>query len=417
MTEQPHEDRLAAAFDSSIEKAPVEYVPMPEAPAPVEKSYGSETEGLREAARDLSERRQAKAPIIERSYRQIDGEHAGDPSPHNQTISLDRASRDLHNARAAENAVVEGAAAIDLAQKVDDFRADAAAERGQQQAPEPQAPQQPEPQPGPQQPELEPQPERPQADGADPELARLFENNPKLRAAVEGHLQRTETLRQEYEASISAAIGAAQQAHVAGLINAFPELAGMNLPTLQGALTLMQRQNPQRFAEFNAHVQRIQATATQLQQAQQQQAAVQQQRIAQQTKSQMQAWDDQYDRATKNDPDIKRVKAEIVNVARNHYGISEKDLAHAWQNETWIHHPAVQAMMTDAVRYRLAAAAAAYNKARPLPPVQRPGVDGDFGYVDTSGVTEAMRAFAADSTPRKAAAALIARRRAAANRR
>jgi hypothetical protein len=394
-----------------------QFTPMPEAPAPEAKTYNSETSGIREAAADLSERRQAKAPIVERSYFQIDGEHAGDPSPHNQTVTLDRASRDLHNARAAENAVVEGATAIDLAQRIDEFRnAQAAAERGQQQQPEQLAPQTESLAPE-QADQFQPQPEAPQADGADPELARLFENNPRLRAAVEGHLQRTEATRQQYEASVSAAISAAQQAYVAGLINAFPELAGMNLPTLQGALALMQRQNPARFAQFADHYNRIQATATQLSHAQQQQRQAEQQRIAQQTKSQMDAWDSQYDQATKNDPDIKRVKAEILNVARNHYKISEKDLMHAWQNESWIHHPAVQAMITDAVRYRLAAQAAAYNKARPLPKVMRPGVDGDFGYVDTSGVTEAMRAFAADSTPRKAAAALVARRRAAASRR
>jgi hypothetical protein len=154
--------------------------------------------------------------------------------------------------------------------------------------------------------------------------------------------------------------------------------------------------------------------AHQQQQQAAQQAAAQQALVAQQTKTQLNQWDSQFDESVKNEsPEmVKRVRSEIGRLAQTHYGISQEDLANAWQTESWIHHPAVQRMMYDAAKYHLAQEAAVTNRARPVPRVQRPGSDGDFGYVDHSGVAEAFKAFEADSTPRKAAAALIARRQA-----
>lgn len=265
-------------------------------------------------------------------------------------------------------------------------------------------------QPQPVQPELAPQPEQVQpqpTNGVDPEVAKALSNE-KVRAAINEQIQQSEIARQQYVAAIQQ-MG---QVASANLLANFPELQGVTQQSFPQVLQAINARDPARAQAIVSHVQ----AAGQHMQALQQQAEQYQAAVAQQTRAQIDHWDSD-DEAVKNDPDIKRIKSEIVNVAKTHYGISEKDLRHAWQNETWIHHPAVQAMMTDAVRYRLARQGAGKARATPVSRVMRPGEVNTGGASYDPQLSEAAAAFRELPNPRNAARQLSALRRARANQR
>jgi hypothetical protein len=127
-----------------------------------------------------------------------------------------------------------------------------------------------------------------------------------------------------------------------------------------------------------------------------------------------------FEKWTESQPahEVKAIRAAVVDTLTNEYGISKDELMQLYNIVPALRSLAGQRLLYDATRLHLAKQAAATTRARPVPTVQRPGMAGDFGFVDHSGVAEAYRAFEADSSPRKAAALLTARRRAAAaNRR
>ncbi len=70
-------------------------------------------------------------------------------------------------------------------------------------------------------------------------------------------------------------------------------------------------------------------------------------------------------------------------------------------------------MMADAVRYQMAKEASTRPAPRPLPPVQKPGSGDDIAAIDYSEASLTRKHFNENPTPRTAAQALIARRRAA----
>src|SRR4051794_35154346 len=70
-----------------------------------DKTYSSDTEGLREAASDLRE--STPPTLIERKYVKAGGEHAGEESDPNETIKFTRGVRDLTETRSADGAEAE----------------------------------------------------------------------------------------------------------------------------------------------------------------------------------------------------------------------------------------------------------------------------------------------------------------------
>jgi hypothetical protein len=326
-----------------------------------------------------------------REYQSTHGEHRGEKRPPHETIDIDRAAKDLADLRRAEADAQEALANHARQKEIDADRAEgiqAALDRLEGLPPV-------EPQPVEQQPQ--------QTNGVDPEIARALEN-PKIREAINQQIQQSEIARQAYAGAVSQL----QDAALATLLQAAPELAGVRGDQIPVVVQAIAKSNPQRAEQIAHAVRNAQQNLGVVEQHRQQ--AVQHQ--AQQLKTQMDAWDNEYDKVTANDPDIKRVRAEVINVARDHYGIPEKDLAHAWQNEAWIHHPAVQRMITDAVRYRLAQQAV-QKAPRPAGRVLKPGMVDTAGAVDYTELTQKMGDFARQPTAKSGAAALMARRRAA----
>jgi hypothetical protein len=109
------------------------------------------------------------------------------------------------------------------------------------------------------------------------------------------------------------------------------------------------------------------------------------------------------------------VREKVMDVLTKEYGIDAAALGHLWQTMPAVRSSQFQRSVYDAVAHRLARES--IHRAPPnLPPVQRPGMDGDFGNRVYDHAAELSRAFKADPNPKNAAKVLAARRRAAADR-
>ena len=385
---------------------PAEPVPMPmaDAPAPAEpETFSSDTPGITAAANELSQRRQQDTPIITREYQDV---KTNEKRPLHETRTLSQAADDLKNVRAVEDAAFETATADRLAQQVDRFRTDAAAAERGQQTPQQQQPAPPEAAPA----DLfRPQPESPEVPGGDPELVKLFQNE-KIRGGITHALNQAEAARQQYA---QAAQQALQQAAISSFA-AVPELHGCaNLDQVRGALAVIQKNNPQRFLEINGHLQKIEQVrqfAHQQQQAQQAAVQQQQQQAAQQFSAYSKAADAEYDKfqATRPAEEVKQVREAVLDTLEEQYGLSKQAVAELYTTSPVFRSAGVQRALYDLTRLHLLQ----QNIHRaPMPNrlVMRPGTVETAG-IDYTGFAEKMREFAADPNPRKAAAALIARR-------
>jgi len=392
-------DRVIDAVDNP--PRPLEqFTPMPEAPKPERETFRSDAPGLREAARHLQEHRQAAAPPIERVYQDT---KTHERRPSTETISAQRGARDLTDLRRAQNDAAQTLANIELAEQVDQFRKDELArERGEPTDLEQvvkEAEQQLQPQPT--------TPEAPPANGVDPEIAKALEN-PKIRAALEQEATAHATARQQYLQSVQA-LGNAAWANV---IANFPEMQQGNP---QQVLEQMRLQNPSRFAEITGHLQRVGQIGAHWQQLR----AQQQQQQAQQFEVYSKAQDQEYTDYENTRPaaEVKQVRERLLDVLRNQYHVDQDTLGQLWRTNPLVRSSQFQRLVYDAVAYQLARESAGKRGPANAPAVMRPGANGDFGFVDNSGLAEKFAAFKSDPTPRSAAAALMARRRAAASRR
>jgi hypothetical protein len=199
----------------------------------------------------------------------------------------------------------------------------------------------------------------------DPELERAIQH-PQVRLAIEEKIGEAEKARQGYLEGLAAATQIAQ----ASFVSQFPELAGIAPEQLPGALELMSRQDPARFARVQAVV----ASAEQLS-ARQQQESWRQAAIAQYSfQNYARSEDARLDTMLKGEPveTQRAVAAEIMASARAS-GIEPGELNRLFNSEPLMRNAVFQRMMYDAAKYRLMMKARDAAAARPLPPVQRPG--------------------------------------------
>jgi hypothetical protein len=390
------------------DKPAPEWTPMADPGAAVDDkaTYGNDAEGLKEAAKDLSEAReartvkQAEAEPLVRTYQYLTGDKAGEAIPDNQTITAERAARDVSTMREYE-AASQQPQQSDIANAIDSFRNAYAANPQQQQqiAEQPQGQQQEQPQAT----EQAQQPEQATPPGIDPEIAQAL-NNPKIRAALEAEVQSAEQARAAF------AQGARQAAQVAAasVLSNFPELANVPAAHLQTAIDVIARQDPQRAMAINGALQRTQALLTASQQAE----AAQQQIQAQNLKQWIASEDAKFTQATANEtPETMRRIAENIIALAEDYGVSREQLGAVWQSQPVLRSAAFQPIMVDAARYRMATKEVAAKVHREIPLVQRPGVSRPHNSNDE--VDSAMAKFRSDPNPKSAAALLTARRRAA----
>ncbi len=357
----------SALTGAAFELANAGYRPMPERDDEDKAELiGSDSASLREAA---EQRAGSPNGVTVRQY--IDSN--GKPVAANEAVTLDRAGRDYARAAAADIAAMENQTSAALAARVDALRAEALAkdpdaaefygfeplqakiDEGKTDDTDPRKTAN---DPG----ELG----DPKTTGLDPEIEKVI-NHPQVRAAIEERIGEAEQSRQDYLNGLAAATQIAQ----VSFLSQFPELASVAPENMPAALEQMSWQDPQKFARVQALV----ANTEQLF-AQQRQESVHQAETARQNfQSYAQAEDARLEAMLKGEPKATQhaVTSEIFASAKAS-GVEPAELIRLFNSEPLMRNAVFQRMMYDAGKYRLVMKARDAAAARPVPPVQRPGM-------------------------------------------
>ena len=347
-----------AAFDL----ANAGYTPMKD---PDEKNdegeIGSDSASLREAA---EQRAVAPDSFVIREY--SDG--SGKPVPANEAVTLARAARDYAGAIAAEKLIAENESSEALAARIDALRAEAlandpgAAEVYGFEPPENEDR-------GADREQGEPPSKRhmtPSPTELDPAVEKALQH-PQVRQAIEERVGDAEKARQSYRDGLAAATQLAQ----ASFLGQFPELAAIAPENLPGTLELMARQDPAKFSRVKAMV----ATTEQLFAQQAHEARHQAESARQDFLRFARSEDARLETMLKGEPPATQqaVMAEIMASARES-GVEPSELNRLFATEPLMRNAIFQRMMYDAGKYRLMMKARDAAVAKPVPPVQRPGM-------------------------------------------
>lgn len=362
MAHEPDPALTGAAY----ELANAGFTPMPDPEERAEaEAIGSDSASLRIAA---EQRSRPPGEIAARAY--VDA--SGKPAAAGEAITLDRGFRDY--AGAAEKLVLEGETSKRLATRVDALRAAAlakdpdAAEFYGFDPPEAKAEEDEPDKSGSQEAGDEPAKATGDrvTDGLDPEIERAIQH-PQVRQAIEEKIGEAEKTRQSYLDGLAAATQIAQ----VSFVSQFPELASIAPEDLPGALELMSRQDPQKFARVQAMVATTEQLFAQQAQESQRQAEMTRQSFHSYAKSE----DARFETMLKGEPKATQhaVTAEIFASAEAS-GVEPAELIRLFNSEPLMRNAAFQRMMYDAGKYRLAMKAKDAAAARQVPPVQRPGI-------------------------------------------
>jgi hypothetical protein len=369
-----------------------EWERMPEATPPEKpKLYeaASDADAVRQASEDLQKlRSENKVPAaepeeIDRSYRYLQGDRAGEKVEANLSLDPVRAANELTAVRQQEAASQQP----DLTAKDVDAVREAWI---QQQAAEQQPPaaEQPQQQTTPEQPQTSDQPQ------IDPEIAQALAN-PKIRAALEAEVAQADAQRQAYMQATAQASALALQS----LLSQYPELQQFNAQQLPVAIKTIAASDPQKAANIEAHLNRVH----QLNQANQQVQQQQQQHAQHQLQTWVAAEDAKFSKefASKHSPEEMRAIAENTIEMAAELGVNKEDLMALYNSQPIMRSSAFQTMMAQAAQWRMAQKNLAQKIDKSVPPVQRPGTASVHG--TDYGVEAAARSFQKDPSPQNAA--------------
>ena len=354
--------------------------PAPISPEPAEPStYGPGIEGVREAANDLSRERQPpdSDEPVERFLEWKSGPKAGqrvDLKAEHMSLTAETAAKTLSEVHRTEDAIEAHTNLSELAREVDLARSQLAGQ------PPPDAPVA---DATTAQPAEAPQPEYgEQPSGLDPEVSAALQN-PKVRAAIEASVAPAEQARQQYAAATAQVAGML----VAELAADLPEIIGLPPEQRMVGLQILQKQQPERYAAFEAKAARIQQVVN----AQLQNNAFE----AHQRQEQYKQWAKAQDKALEakvpeiaNDSDMKVSRAALKSL--KDVGYTEEELAAAWNGQPFsMRDHRAQLLIWKASRYDQIQATAHANPASRgnIPAVQRPGIapsPGERSAVDLS---------------------------------
>jgi hypothetical protein len=392
-------------FDDTSAPAPDQYTPL----SPKEAAEALADERNRPVMPD--EAPVPEEPAIVREYTHQRGEHSGEPMDLRQTVSAEQAAHDLFLAREQDALATKTAADAELQQVVDQLRGD---QQQQPVAPEHQSKATVDAAAQAELAAVE------QAASGDDEVARALQN-PRVLAAVEQQVsqyqQQAEQARQTYEQAVL------QNANVtlANISARYPELRNVGLDQWPTVLQTLQTSNPQRFQQIS---QELQGTRENLTQAAQVMARQQQDYQAQLRQSATRAVenfnrfgadaDASFDEFAKREgisgAHLKEIRSEALTMLRES-GMTDQQIAEAWNSDfRFRSFPAQQTMMWAAL-YRMGRRGLAQKVApKVVPPVQRPGVSGQF--VDAKDYsTQQLSARLTHSGSLKDATALLQARR------
>jgi hypothetical protein len=296
-------------------------------------------------------RRDEEAQPLPIQYLHQGGSKAGQPMPDNQTVSAEQASHDLTNYRDAVAQAEQAELNAEIARAMNEVL-------GEQQ-----------------QPETQPQPEvpQPEVNQGDDEVAKALQN-PKVLAAVQQEVGR-------YQQAYQQAIAVNAAAAAASLVSAFPELSGIRADQIPTAISIVNKQNPQRADQMLRHIEQVRGLVEQHQKAQ----AAQQQNWMQEYKREFdqtaasadadfQSW-----AATQDGPErVKEISTHARQMLRDS-GMTEADMMMHWNSNPLFRSAASQRILYQAAKYEMMQQGVREKVARPVvPTVQRPGSPADI---------------------------------------
>ena len=362
------DDLDPALTGAAFELANAGYRPMPDLDdKDKDEAIGSDSASLREAAQQRSG---SPDDVVVREY--ID--QSRKPVAANEAITLDRAGRDYARATAVDKIAIENETSKALAARIDTLRAEAlandpdAAEFYGFDPPEAKAEKTESEKPESEKSKAGPadRSSNRSVDGLDPELEKVLQH-PQVRQAIEEQIGEAEKSRQNYRNGLAAATQIAQLS----FLSQFPELAAVAPENLPGALEQMSRQDPAKFARVQAMV----ATTDQLFAQQQQESRRQAEMARQKFQTYAHSEDARFEIMLKDEPKATQhaVTAEIFASAQAS-GVEPAELIRLFNSEPLMRNAVFQRMMYDAGKYRLVKKARDAAAAKPVPPVQRPGM-------------------------------------------
>lgn len=314
--------------------------------------------------RDIADQRSGSQPeIVVRQY--TDGE--GRRAAANEAVTLSRAALDYANAAAADRQSVESESSEALASKIDALRAEVAT--NDPDAPEFYGFEPPEDRDA--RDEEGDQPSRSQNPGqspgdVDPDFEQLLQN-PQVRLALEEKVGEVERARRSYVDGLDAAM---QMAH-ASFVSQFPELVNLAPERLPEALAQLAQQDP-------AKLQRIQAIVSASEQVRARQTEEMQRSSDAARQSFLnfaRAEDARLETMLKGEArEVRQAVAQEIMASAKASGIEPEEMQRLFDNEPLMRNATFQRMMYDAGKYRLMMKARDAVAAKPMPPVQRPGM-------------------------------------------
>ncbi|WP_456685961.1 hypothetical protein [Bradyrhizobium sp. P5_C11_2] len=358
MTIQTDAELTGAAFDL----VNAGYAEMPDPDRESERqSIDSDGASLRDAA---DRRSDSRPEVVVRQYTDAEGK----PAAANEAVTLARAARDYASATAGDRRIAENGSSEALAARIDALRAEVAA--NDSDAPEFYGFEQPEASDARDE-EIE-APSNATKDHAkrstelDLDIEQLVQH-PQVRLALEEKVGEVERARRSYVDGLDAAMQIAQ----ASFISQFPELAGMPPERLPEALAQMAHQDPAKLSRIQAIV----AGSEQLRARQNEEMRRTAEASRRDFQNYAKAEDARLETLLKEETrDVRQAVAQEIMASAKASGIEPEELQRLFDSEPLMRNATFQRMMYDAGKYRLMMKAKSAVAARPMPPVQRPGM-------------------------------------------
>jgi uncharacterized protein YmfQ (DUF2313 family) len=328
------------------------YTPLPEAPVP-------EPEGLTvaDAAAELEAQRN-QTPLnneLIRTYSDGNDLESKYGTP-KETVTAERAAKDLSELRDQEAAEEKGAEAKALRDKVDGVRDDVA-KKGFEAAAEANASTETE---------------------SEASLERAL-SHPRIKEAIESQIGEAEKVRTTYSQSIDMANAHARAMFIAP----FPEIAQLPLDQWEPALAEMARQQPARFARALGTLQSVARIQQQQVQQHQQHEQLERQKFEAFSRKESAKFDEMVKGESK---ETRRAVEDAILDSIRDYGGESAEFLELFKSTKLLNSSVMQRMLWDAGKYRQMQKAPKPVPSREIPKVSRPGVsDGrskEYGDLD-----------------------------------
>jgi hypothetical protein len=366
MTVEPDINLTGASFDL----AHAGYAEMPDPSREQEReSIGSDSASLHDAA---DQRADPQAEVVVRQYTNAEGKRAAA----NEAVTLSRAARDYASATASDRQAADGLSSDALAARIDELRAEVAAD--DPDAPEFYGFEQPETDVDRDEEAAAPSEARLHSEQAstlhDPDIDMLMQH-PQVRLALEEKVGEVERARQGYVEGLDAAMQIAQ----ASFVSQFPELAALPQEQIPEALAQMARQDPAKLSRIQAVV----AASEQLRARQGDEIRRTADASRRDFQNYARAEDARLEALLKGErTDVRQAVAQEIMASARASGIEPNELQRLFDSEPLMRNATFQRMMYDAAKYRLMMKAKDAATAKPIPPVQRPGMAAGRGERD-----------------------------------